>query len=107
MTKKLLLAFLLLGLAVASAKNFTVTLFQPAVVAGTELQPGDYRLTLEGDGKVVLTNGKTSVSSAVKVEQADSKFSATTVRLTAGENGKQKVDQIRLGGTKTRLVFSN
>lgn len=105
MAKKLILIFLLLALAVvASAKTYTVTLFQPAVVAGTELKAGEYKLTLSNDNKVVFNNGKDLVESAVKVEQADTKYNATTVRL-GSDNGKTKVQEIRLGGTKMRLVF--
>ncbi len=102
--KKLILAFLLLALAVASAKTYSVTLFQPTVVAGTELKAGDYKINLEND-KVVISNGKSSVESAVKVEQNNSKFNSTSVRYANGE-GKNRVQEIRLGGTKLKLVFN-
>ncbi len=102
--KKLILAFLLLALAVASAKTYSVTLFQPTVVAGTELKAGDYKINLEND-KVVISNGKSSVESAVKVEQNNSKFNSTSVRYASGE-GKNRVQEIRLGGTKLKLVFN-
>jgi major membrane immunogen (membrane-anchored lipoprotein) len=105
MTKRLAIAFLFLALAVASAKTYSVTLFQPSVVAGTELQAGDYRLNLDSD-KIVLTNGKQSVQSAVQVEQTDGKFSSTTVRYANAE-GKFRIQEIRLGGTKLKLVFNN
>lgn len=103
MTKRFLFAFVMLALAVASAKTYSVTLFQPSVLAGTELKPGDYRLDLEGS-KVTLKNGKLVVESAVKVETADTKFGSTSVRYASGE-GKFRVQEIRLGGTKLRLVF--
>jgi len=45
MTRKLLPILAVLALsAVASAKSFNVTLFQPSTVGGVELQPGDYKL---------------------------------------------------------------
>ena len=103
MTKKLILAFLLLALAIASAKTFSVTLFQPTVVAGTELKAGEYKLNLAND-KVTITNGKETVESAVKVEQSDAKYGSTTVRY-ANTDGKARVQEIRLGGTKLKLVF--
>lgn len=103
MTKRFLFVFAMFALAVASAKTYSVTLFQPSVVAGTELKAGEYRLDLQ-DTKVVLKGGKQSVESAVKVEKSDSKFSSTTVRYATGD-GKRKVQEIRLGGTNLRLVF--
>jgi len=104
MTKRVIFAFLVLALAVASAKTYTVTLFQPAVLAGTELKPGEYQLDLN-DTKVVIKNGKVKVESAVKVETADSTFNTTTVRFANGD-GKLRIQEIRLGGTKLKLVFN-
>jgi hypothetical protein len=104
MTKRVIFAFLVLALAAASAKTYTVTLFQPAVLAGTELKPGEYQLDLN-DTKVVIKNGKVKVESAVKVETADSKFNTTTVRFANGD-GKLRIQEIRLGGTKLKLVFN-
>jgi hypothetical protein len=72
-------------------------------VAGTELKAGDYRVNVAND-KVVITNGKQSVESAVKVEETGSKFGSTTVRYANGE-GKSRIQEIRLGGTKLKLVF--
>jgi len=104
--KKILLSFATVALAVASAANsYRVTLFQPAVLNGTELKAGDYKVTLK-DNKAILTSGKTSVEADVKQETADSKFSSTTVRYTDAQ-GKYRVQEIRLGGTNTRLVFEN
>ncbi|MGE5646946.1 MAG: hypothetical protein ACM336_14255 [Acidobacteriota bacterium] len=101
--KKLILAFLFIALAVASAKTYSLKLFQPSVVAGTELKAGDYRVNVD-ENKVVITNGKQSVESAVKVEETNSKFNTTTVRY-ANADGKTRIQEIRLGGTKLKLVF--
>jgi len=105
MTRKFLFSFSILALsAVASAKSFTVTLFQPSIVGGAELQPGEYKLELT-ESKVTLRNGKKSAEAVVKVETADEKFGSTSVRYQNGD-GKYRVQEIRLGGTKTRLVFN-
>ena len=40
----------------------------------------------------------------VKVETADNKFSSTSVRYMNGD-GKFKVQEIRVGNSKTKLVF--
>jgi hypothetical protein len=106
MTRKILLSLTTIALAVASAaSSYKITLFQPSIVAGTELKPGEYKLTLK-DEKAVITSGKTSVEANVKTETADNKFSSTTVRYVNGD-GKYRVQEIRLGGTNTKLVFEN
>ena len=104
--KKILLSFATLALAVASAApSYRITLFQPSLVNGTELKPGEYKVTLT-DNKATITSGKTSVEATVKTEAADSKFSSTKVRYRNGD-GKYRVQEIRLGGTNTKVVFEN
>ena len=106
MTNKILLSFATLALAAASAaSSYRINLFQPSIVAGKELQPGEYKVTLK-DNKAVITRGRESVEATVKTETADSKFNSTTVRYQNGD-GKYRVQEIRLGGTSTRLVFEN
>ena len=41
----------------------------------------------------------------MKVETAEEKFGSTSVRYQNGD-GKYRIQEIRLGGTKTRLVFN-
>jgi hypothetical protein len=101
--KRLLFAFATLALVVASAKTYSVTLFQASTVAGKELKPGDYRLQVNGD-KAVITNGSQSAESQVKVETGEAKYSSTSVRYANAE-GKFRIQEIRLGGTKMKLVF--
>lgn len=103
-TTKFLAIFLTFALFTASAATYNVTLFQPSLVAGKELKPGDYKIILE-EGKAIIQKGKEKVEATVKVEQNDSKFSSTSVRY-AEENGKLKIQEIRLGGTTTKLVFN-
>lgn len=103
-TMKFFALFLTVSLMVASAATYNVTLFQPSVVSGTELKPGDYKLTVE-DGKAMIVKGKEKVEAAVKLENGDTKNSSTSVRYI-NENGKMKVQEIRLGGTNTRVVFN-
>src|SRR5215831_8000896 len=105
MTKKLLIVFAIFAVsALAAAKTYNLTLFQPTIVGGVELKAGDYKLDLN-DTKVVLRSGKTSAEATVKVEEGDQKFSSTSVRYQNGD-GKYRVQEIRLGGTKTKLVFN-
>ena len=104
MIRRFLLTFAVLGLALASAKSYTVTLFPPATVGAVELVPGDYRVDVV-DQKVVIRGGKVEAQSPVKVEAGDTRYQTTTVRYE-NLNGKMRIQEIRLGGTKTRLVFS-
>ena len=87
----------------AAAESYKVTLFQESIVNGSTLKPGDYKVVVAGD-KATITLGKNKVEAPVKVETADSKFSATSVRYQNGD-GKYRVKEIRLGGTTTKLVF--
>lgn len=103
--KRIVFVFLVLALAVASAKTYSVTLFQPSVIGGTELQPGEYKVDVQ-DTKIVIKSGKQTVESPVKVETASEKFSSTSVRYASGD-GKYRIQEIRLGGTNTKLVLEN
>lgn len=104
--KKLVVTFATLALALASAaeKTYHVTLSEPTSVNGTQLQPGDYKVQMEGD-KAVFKMGKTVVEAPAKVENAEHKYSTTQVAIDSA--GKQsKINEIRIGGTNTRIVFS-
>jgi hypothetical protein len=90
-------------LAIASAATHRVTLFEESVVNGTTLKPGEYRLVVEGD-KALLSRGSQKVEAPVSVQKADAKYSTTSVRYTNGD-GKQRVQEIRVGGTDTKIVF--
>ncbi|HTS64722.1 MAG TPA: hypothetical protein VMH28_22015 [Candidatus Acidoferrales bacterium] len=103
MLKKIVLSLAIFSFAV-NAATYKVTLSQPTIVKGQELKPGDYRLNV-GDQKVTIVNGKQSVEVPVKVESVDQKFDSTSVRYTGTE--KPKITEIRLGGTKTKLVFND
>jgi hypothetical protein len=105
MINRILVLFTVLALAgLASAKSYSITLFEPSVIGGTELKPGDYTLELK-DEKVVIKKGKQISEAAVKVETADSKYSTTSVRYTNGD-GKYHIQEIHLGGTNMKLVVT-
>jgi hypothetical protein len=103
-TMKFIILLITVALAAASAATYDLTLFQPSVVNGTELKPGEYKITVDAN-KAVIAKGKEKVEVAVKVENTDSKFNSTSVRY-ASQDGKNKVREIRLGGTNTKLIFN-
>jgi hypothetical protein len=94
---------LLAAAAVVSAKSYTVNLFQPAVFGNVELKPGEYKVEVN-EQTVVIRNGKLRGESPVKVENGDTKYDTTTVRFDSG-GGKMTIQEIRLGGTKTKLIL--
>ena len=104
MKRRFLLSFALAGLAAASAKSYTVNLFQPATVGGTQLKPGEYQVEVV-DQKAVIRNGKIEGQAPVKVEASDVKYGSTTVRFSNGD-GKMHIREIHIGGTRTKLVFN-
>lgn len=94
------------GLCFASGtERYSITLLQPAVVAGVELEPGRYSVALT-EQQVELRRGDVRVATRVQVETADEKFRSTTLRLEQdNQGGKYRISQIRIGGTTRRLVF--
>jgi hypothetical protein len=103
---KLMLSFGTLALAVASAaSSYHFSIFQPSIFAGKELKPGDYKLQVNGD-KAIVKMGKETLEATVKVENGTEKFSETSLRYSTAD-GKMTVQEIRLGGTTTKLVFNN
>ena len=100
------LMFLTAVLALATAaENHNVTLFQPSVVGGEELQPGDYKFVV-GDSRVQIMKGKkVRAEAGIRIESAESRFRSTTVLYNNGD-GQNRISEIRLGGTSTKLVFN-
>jgi len=107
MKTKLLLLFVsvLLVTGAAFAKTHTIRLHSPTHVGGEELKPGNYKLEIEA-GKAVFFDGRTRVEAPVSLKESEQKFSRDSVRYIDAD-GKMKVREIRLGGTNTRVVFSD
>jgi hypothetical protein len=102
--KKTLASVLFLGLSLAYAgSSYNVDLYRPTVVNGTQFKAGECKVELH-DNKLVFKQGKTSAETTVKVETNSQKFPSTTVGY-AGEGAGNELQEIRLGGTTTKLVF--
>jgi hypothetical protein len=102
MKKALLFVCLLAGMAFASAKSYTVSFLVPSTIGGTELSAGEYRFELQ-DQKLVIKHGRKTTEATVKVETGDAKYPSTTVRYNVAD-GKNKVEEIHVGGTNMKLV---
>ena len=98
----LTLAVLAMG-ALAQAETYRITLLKPSVVAGKELKPGEYKVEVNND-KAIISHGKESVETKVKTATADKKYGSTTIRYEM-EGEKYKVQEIGIGGTKTKLML--
>jgi hypothetical protein len=104
MKTKFMLALGVCAMAIVSAAStYHVTFDNPAWIAGNELKPGDYTIKVDGD-KVILKQGKNVVETAAKVETNDKKFDTTSFRLN-DQGGKPMLEEIRVGGTHTKIVF--
>lgn len=104
--KKILFSMATLAMAVASAANsYRVNLYQESVIGGQALKAGEYKVEIK-DNKAVIKDGKRLIEADVKQEAADSKFGSTSVKYLMNE-GKANVQEIRVGGTTTKLVFQS
>lgn len=105
MNRRLLFTFALMGVAaLAGTKSYTFTLYGPTMVGNVELQAGSYKLDV-GEQKALIHYGKQTTEVPVKVETSDSKYRDTTLKIS-NDNGRRRVEEIHLGGTKTKLVLT-
>src|SRR5580704_19432306 len=104
--KKAIAVMLAIGISAAyAAPSYEFTLYKATTVNGAQLKPGPVKLELQGD-KVVIKQGKTSVESNVTVQNGAHKFDASSVGYV-GDSANNQVQEIRLGGTTTKLLFDS
>ncbi len=104
--KKLAICVLSLSsLFILSAKTYEITLTTPTKAGSVQLKPGQYNLKVEGNNVVFtdLTNSKKFTTPA-KIEETDKKFEDTKVQSTK-DGDTDKIQEIDLGGSKTKLGF--
>jgi len=90
---------------VAQAADRRMTFLDPFVIAGTKLNPGEYKVQVDGD-KVKIYSTRQSVETTAKVENGGEKYRTNSLKYENGD-GPHRITEIRLGGTTTRIVFSN
>jgi hypothetical protein len=103
MMKRLLLSFptLALAAAFAAASSYHVTLFSASSVGGKTLNPGDYKVEVNGDD-VVFKRAKETVQAPGKLETVEKKFNSTSVRY----NDQKEIQEICIGGTNKKIVVN-
>jgi hypothetical protein len=104
MLKKFLFTSLGVGVmaAVAASGTYKVQLYQNSVVDGKDLKPGNYKIQVENN-TAVLKNGKQAVQVPARVETAPSKYASTEMEYL----NNTTLQEIRIGGTHTKIVFTN
>ena len=91
MKTKLVLCLAVAGLAVAYAKSFSLSLYQPATLGRTELKAGQYQIELDGQ-KAVVKRGKMRAEAPVTVETADRTYETTSIVINRAD-GKEKIQE--------------
>ena len=88
-----------------SSKSYSITLSAPATAGSVQLKAGQYKLKVDGDN-AVFTNVESdkSFTTPVKVETVDKKFGDTKVQ-SVKEGETDKIREIDLGGSTTKLGF--
>lgn len=108
MTNKLPLfigAMALSTLAMAGPKSYNVSLSAPTKAGSVQLAPGDYKVKVDGSNAIFTDeHTRASFTVPVKVENAQTKFNATTLDTKTQGNTTQIV-AIGLGGSKVKLDF--
>lgn len=102
--KKLQLAVALLTFSLTSfaANTYKFTLQEPARFNGSALQPGDYKIQVDGD-KATLRVGKAVLEAPAKIETAEHKYPTTTISF----DDTSTITEIHIGGSTTRIVISS
>ena len=91
-----------LGLAFAASTHH-MTVNNPLWINGHELKPGDYKLQVEGSN-VMIKGNDTDLQIPAKVQTAAEKYPHTSLR-SESVNGKQLLEEVDLGGTKTSILL--
>ena len=87
----------------AGAATYNFKLADSVTIDGKVLKPGNYKVEVK-DNIAVIRDGKDSTEVKVKTESVDHKYDSTTVRYSKDGN-KNNLEEIRIGGSKTKLVF--
>ena len=93
------------SICILSAKTYEITLTAVTKAGSVQLKPGQYTLKIQGNN-AIFTDGNSgkSFTTPVKVEATDKKFDDTKVQSTK-EGETEKIEEIDLGGSKTKLGF--
>jgi|tagenome__1003787_1003787.scaffolds.fasta_scaffold20381917_2 hypothetical protein len=89
--------------AFAKGASGTITLYEAATVAGTQLAPGEYKVSLQDNGELTVSQGKRVVAKAQASVEAQPRAKATTEIIT--QSGK--IVRIQFENSKQAIVLSD
>jgi hypothetical protein len=79
------------------------------LVAGTELQPGEYKVNWESTSpKATVTftcDGKPTITVKGKIVGSDKKFENNSTSIGADPSGRKIIKELRIKGKKYSIVF--
>jgi hypothetical protein len=107
------LVFLGAGFARAGDRSHSldVTLNTATTVGGKTLQPGDYTFSWTGNGSrvevAVKENGKIVDEANAKVVQEAKRAEDQSMLTRKAKSGNQILEELRVGGQRTAVVFSS
>ncbi len=88
--------------ATAATSTFKVSLLENSIVDGKQVKAGDYKLEFKDNNTAVLKHGKQTVAVPAREETAPTKYATTEMQY----NNQNNLQEIHIGGTHTRIVFS-
>ena len=101
----LMLALLTLVFALVASAH-TIAFTESTMVAGQILKAGEYKVDVEGT-RVTIHNGSDKIELVAKqILDAPKKFERSQV-LVNSTDGKNTLEEIRIGGSTTRLIFGD
>jgi hypothetical protein len=98
-------ALALSSMTVVCAKSYDIILSGPTKAGNITLKAGQYRLKVDGSNAIFTdVNSSKSFTTPVKVETTEKKYEDTRVQSTK-DGDTDKIQEIDLGGSKTKLGF--
>jgi len=97
--------FTLASMSLLSAKTYDIMVSSTTKAGSIELKPGQYKLSFNG-GNATFTdvNSSKTYTTPVKVQEGDKKFDTTQMETTK-QGETEVIQEIDLGGSKTKLGF--
>lgn len=107
--RKLTLLLMTLALAVATAAsgNYKFQITSPTWVGNTRLDKGDYRIQLDGDKAMIKTGDNVVAEVPATMEHNTTKYNYTSIAISHANANKPMLDEVRVGGTDTKIVIKN
>jgi len=111
MKKMFALGFaLLLSTSLFAATSGSMKLSQPVQLNGTQIKPGDYKVTWEGTGPEVTVSvlkGKEVIAkTSARLKELDKNGASDATVLQKNADGSTSLNGIRFGGKKVALEFA-